>query len=927
MNFKKNLAVFLIIIILLSAISNIVYALEIENNTVTNEKLINNTSIKENETNTNTTEKNQNLIEQNSNISENKNKSQNLIDQNATVKEKTIENDKKSNIKLEENKKTDFDDNNKVSAKFKELLELQNIKDVNNLSSRITEQQMKPILEQNIENINMLMQINSESYNSNIWIEEKSRNIIKDLLNNHGSYTYTINGKGYVNFDKTLRKNENLDLETLQETEVDITINNVMNEEKEIIIKISDIYYKFDEDNNIISVNFDKEIKSKAYEYNGIRVILLNSQYYNSKNISYNLPLSDDFIKILDNIQYKVLTGEITLGKEMISKSEGISPLFTDNGQVIGAALKDQIVYHGPNDNGTYSTVGSISKTEPVAILGSEGEYYHILYAVTGTYKEKTGYVFKSNIAKIGAVTEEIMTGGYRYANSGQNIQSRGLYKVAVSYGSVSATEGVTLLYDYYMNYEDHQYQVGFIEYWTATGMKRGYIKMQYLTNPFSSALLKASGKKVTYTGPNSSRFTSGTGAIGANEYVCALGYTNDYIFIEYNTTTGRKRAFCNKNDLRISNPGNLGITKLPTIQMTQGYISSKKQNVSAGPGIPVTTDTPSGLCSYVGAIGQTESVYRQLANGNNPYNQLGYTYIVYYAGNSLKGGFIPDRILTKGNNPSIPDPPSNIGKEGAFQTSYYWQSGLGGPINSYKIGTGEKRLYLVYAQHGFEDEGYGDGIELVDIAYRFMDFMYNNRNDSNIQKILSNWTIYLIPYLNRDGITSGSTENGPGRCNVKNEIDINRNWPTKIYVQNLNKGRNYTGEYKLGTVEAQGLNTMLKKEEVNPIDGKTSILIDIHGWDCETIGDIGIGNYYYNQFKNDNETRFVSHSGTHPFQCRQLYSNKNSSGYLAQWAVEDGGVDKSIILELPSHNNRQIGSRSLSDRFNTATINLLLGE
>lgn len=670
MNFKKILVVVLVIIMLLPVISNIVYANAIEANTVTNENLIDNAEVKENETDTNTTEKNQNLLEQNST---------------------TSENDEKSNIKSEENNKTDFDDNNKVSTKFKELLELQNIKDVNKLSSRITEQQMNQILEKNIKNTNMIMQMNSKSDNSNIWIEEKSRNIIKDLLNNHGSYTYSVNEEGYLNCDKTLRKNENLDIEILQETEVDIAINNIMNEEKEIIIKISDTYYKFDEANKIITVNFDKEIKSKAYEYDGVRVILLNSQYYNNQNIDYNLPLSDDFIKILDNVQYKVLTGEITLGKEMISQAEGISPLFTDNGQVIGTALKDQIVYHGPNNNGTYCTVGSINMTEPVAILGSEGEYYHILYAVTGTDNEKTGYVLKSNIIKIGTVTEEVMTGGYRYANSAQNIQSRGLYTVAVSYGSVSTTEGVTLLYDYNINYENQQYQVGFVEYWTANGMKRGYIKTQYLTNPFSSTLLKASAKRVTYTGPNSSRFTSGTGAIGANEYVCALGYTNDYIFIEYNTTTGRKRAFCNKNDLGVSNPGNLGITQLPTMQMTQGYISSKKQDVSAGPGIPVTSDTPSGLCYYVGAIGQTESVYRQSTSGNNPYNQLGYTYIVYYAGSSLKGGFVPDNTLTKGENPSIPDAPSSVGKEGGFQTSYHWQSGLGGPINSYKIGTGEK--------------------------------------------------------------------------------------------------------------------------------------------------------------------------------------------------------------------------------------------
>ena len=872
---KKITVTMLLIVTLVTFNSNIIYAVEMNDSIVKEENINNNTN-----------------------------------EENENVKENYIE---------KKEMKVDIYDN-RIKNEFKKIFELQNIKDINKLSNRITKEQMTQILKKSVKDINVIAEADKKNTSSNIWIEEKSRDLIKEFINNHSSYTYSINKNGYLECDRVLRKNEKLDLEVLQETEVDIAINNVMKEAKEIVIEISDIYYEFDEENNIISVKFDGEVMSKAYEYDGVRIILLNSKCYNKQNIDYNLPLSDDFIKTLDNIQYRVLTGEIILGEEMQNKSEGISPKFTDNGQVLGVAKSSQIVYHGPNNNGTYCTVGSISRNEPIAILGSEGDYYHILYEVTKTNNEKTGYVLKSNILKIGTVTDEIMTGGYRYALSGQDVQSRGLYSVAVSYGSISKNEGVTLLYDYYMNYDNDQYQVGFIEYWTGSGMKRGYIKMEYLSNPFSSTLIKADSKKTTYTGPNSSRFTAGTGAIGENEYVCALGYTGEYIFIEYNTNSGRKRAFCKKSDLGINDLTSLGVTHLPNLQMNQGYISSKKQDVSAGPG------APNSLCSYVGAIGEKESVYRQSTSGTNPYNQLGYTYIVYYAGSSLKGGFVPSSILTKGKNPAIPDPPSSIGKEGGFQNSYYWQSGLGGPINSYKIGNGNKRLYLVFAQHGFEDEGYGDGIELVNIAYDFMEYMYDNRNNSDIKNILSNWTIYVVPYLNRDGITSGSTENGPGRCNVKDEIDINRNWPTEIYESDLNKGRNYTGPTKLGTVEAQGLKTFLKKEDVKPVDGEKSILIDIHGWDCETIGDLNIGDYYYNQFKNDNETNFISHSGAHPFQKRKLEASK-ASGYLAQWAIEAGEIDKSIILELPSHNNRETGSRTISNRFNTATINLLLSE
>ncbi len=703
---------------------------------------------------------------------------------------------------------------------------------------------------------------------------------------------------------------------------MDIAISNVLSENKKIMLRVSDFYYEFNESNTVELNSFEDDVKSKAYEYDGIRIIILNSKFYNIDEINYNLALSDNFIKALDDIQYKVLIGEIQLGQELINSNEGQITTyanFTDNGQCHGSAKTGQTVYHGPNNNGSYCTVGSIDRYETVAILGSEGDYYHILYAVTGSSNEKTGYVLKSNISASGSVSEEIMTGGYRYANQGVNIQSRGLYSVAVSYGSLSNTEGATLLYDYRMNYGSEQYQVGFVEYWTGNGMKRGYVKMDYLSSPYKTTIAKASSKKTTYTGPDSSRFTSGTGAIGANEYVCVLGYTGNYVYIEYNTNTGRRRAFCDKSDLGISTPSSLGIPQLPNLQMSQGYLSSSKQDVSAGPG------KANSLCAYVGAIGEKESVYRQTTSGTNPYNQLGYTYIVYYAGESLKGGFVPESTLSVGRNPSIPDVPASVGKDGGFKEAQYWQSGLGNPIRSYKLGNGNKRLYLIYAQHGFEDEGYGDGIEVVDIAYKFMDYMYNNRNNSNVQNILSNWTIYMVPYLNRDGITSGSSENGPGRCNVKDKIDINRNWPTKVYNSYLTLGRNYTGPTQLATVEAQGLRDMLMKDDVKPVSGYTSVLLDIHGWDCETIGSTDVGNYYLQQFKNDSSTSFVSHSGTHSFQCRGLSSNTSSSGYLAQWAVENG-IDKSIILELPSHNNRNEGNRSLSDRFNAATINLLSG-
>ena len=296
---KKITVTMLLIVTLVTFNSNIIYAVEMNDSIVKEENINNNTN-----------------------------------EENENVKENYIE---------KKEMKVDIYDN-RIKNEFKKIFELQNIKDINKLSNRITKEQMTQILKKSVKDINVIAEADKKNTSSNIWIEEKSRDLIKEFINNHSSYTYSINKNGYLECDRVLRKNEKLDLEVLQETEVDIAINNVMKEAKEIVIEISDIYYEFGEENNIISVKFDGEVMSKAYEYDGVRIILLNSKYYNKQNIDYNLPLSDDFIKTLDNIQYRVLTGEIILGEEMQNKSEGISPKFTDNGQVLGVAKSSQIV-------------------------------------------------------------------------------------------------------------------------------------------------------------------------------------------------------------------------------------------------------------------------------------------------------------------------------------------------------------------------------------------------------------------------------------------------------------------------------------------------------------------------------------------------------------------------------------------------------
>ena len=87
---------------------------------------------------------------------------------------------------------------------------------------------------------------------------------------------------------------------------------------------------------------------------------------------------------------------------------------------------------------------------------------------------------------------------------------------------------------------------------------------------------------------------------------------------------------------------------------------------------------------------------------------------------------------------------------------------------------------------------------------------------------------------------------------------------------------------------------------------GEKNIIIDVHGWLNETIGDNEIGSFFRSQFGIN------KHIAT--------YGN----GYLIQWArtIPD---TRSMLLELPevkSHN--ELINKNYVNKFNRATINLM---
>ena len=246
---------------------------------------------------------------------------------------------------------------------------------------------------------------------------------------------------------------------------------------------------------------------------------------------------------------------------------------------------------------------------------------------------------------------------------------------------------------------------------------------------------------------------------------------------------------------------------------------------------------------------------------------------------------------------------PINKGiKEGLYGKSGLMYKGTGGSyLKYYKIGTGTKHLILNYSIHGFEDSYSKDGSELTYMANELYNYLKSNMSDDLIQK----WTVYILPLSNPDGQYSGWTNDGPGRTTVYSwanghkGIDMNRCFP--VGYTSLRSERNYNGTAPLQAYEAQSLRDFVLNNT-----GTQNIVIDVHGWLNETVGNNEIGSLYRNEFG------ISKHINTY------------GKGYLIQWARTIPKT-KSMLLELPevkSHN--ELVSKKYVDKFNKATINLL---
>ena len=283
--------------------------------------------------------------------------------------------------------------------------------------------------------------------------------------------------------------------------------------------------------------------------------------------------------------------------------------------------------------------------------------------------------------------------------------------------------------------------------------------------------------------------------------------------------------------------------------------------------------------------------------------------------GQSKRLEAIQIRIISKENDSDLQEEPKFERQEGTYGKTGLNVADKGGSELKYlKYGTGKNVFFATFAIHGYEDKWDKDGYELIEIANNF----YNKLLEDKDYDLAKKWTIYIFPGVNQDGLQEGSTNNGPGRTTLYSQapqnkgIDLNRCWQIGSTYEKFTSDRNYNGDIGFQAYEAQALRDFMLKNKSK--DGQT-ILVDLHGWTQQLIGDENICSYYEQQFPENNK-RSVGRYG---------------SGYMISWGrtylVSQGKPAKTALIELPRDgvkNHQSVIDKDFSNRYIYATMKML---
>lgn len=692
----------------------------------------------------------------------------------------------------------------------------------------------------------------------------------------------------------TLLEDNELLIRSGELTLLDDVLEKVVKNNKNIIITLG----------SLEKVEQNGPVESYIEENKNAQIIIIDRTYFN-KNKKIVRTYKEKTYEILENpalVDYIV--------KE-------IGKIYENNIQLLG---KDEIngtatsatnVYAGP-DSSNYASIGSISNGEGIVVLGESLGWYHIRYWLTNSNQEKTGYVPKSTISTSISTSEENFFGGFCCAKSNIEIRSTQNFNDTVpKFGSVSRHEGMTLLY----SYDYFGSRISFVEYSTSSGTKRGYVYENEIDEPIKgkTCVARLGLKATVYAGIDTAKYAN-IGSIYTNELVSILAKEGENIYVEYNTTSGRKRGYIKYNQVAVYNRPSL----FPDFYKN-GTISHIREARCLVYGGPCNKD------AEIGAVNNEEVIAYNTSGGLDVYTYE-YNYIEYTVSSTgkLKSGYVLATDIIGG---SLPEENNNIEN---FSESYeyfgkkinYGTTQKGRNMFYYKAGTGPNHLFLVFAQHGWEDgkknDGtfyHGDGNMLLKIAKNFINrFATMNANTRNA--ILNKWKIFIFPGINLDGIVNGSSNNGFGRC-FKNGIDPNRSWPGKFKI--FTDSRNYTGNTYLGAQELINLKNVLTSN----IGSGLNVAIDIHGWENSVLSaNTELATFYTKQFGNKykDTTNATTDTGYFITWARNAKNKATTSTDMA------GLGARTALLELPPTTDYS-DSKIINDygtKFFNGTINLM---
>ena len=199
------------------------------------------------------------------------------------------------------------------------------------------------------------------------------------------------------------------------------------------------------------------------------------------------------------------------------------------------------------------------------------------------------------------------------------------------------------------------------------------------------------------------------------------------------------------------------------------------------------------------------------------------------------------------------------------------------------------KTMLLTFAVHGFEDGWDKDGAALVQIGTDVI------KEFSGDPQTLKETRLIVITCVNPDGIESGRSSNGFGRCNAQG-IDINRDFD--YYWKYCSEGKYRTGNAPFSTPEAKILRDVVLK-------AKPDIIIDFHGWLTCTYGDAAIADGFDRAFGIQRKK---------PNAIDNTYMAQFFTGWASQYA-------RTVLVEYPDPQTYQ---NMLNSEYSQKTINVI---